>query len=396
MDARTRSFLKSNFGRYYKEAASPEASLSVTTRDAAIPEVPDVASREFGTIGLDAPFPDDVVMRRHTAYSDMETLREQLAQHPPAHAYYSAAHYGEPRNRSMNDKDWRGSDLIFDLDMDHLRDPPNSFPAMLDAVRDETLRLVEEFVLGDLDVPRSDVDIVFSGGRGYHVHVRTGSYRGLGGRERREIVDYVKGELDPEMYLRRDGTGGLKVPTPDEPGWGGRLNGSLVELIDRLHGEDPDRLEDLLERHGVDANVGEKTFENLLSLTGSKVERGYFDPPKVSREILNALVLESAHRAGAEIDEPVTSDTHRLIRLPGSLHGGSGLRVTPLTLEGLRGFDPLTDAVAFNDDTVLVEGTGGPPAQLRGERFEAPEGEEVEVPRYAAVFMALRGGAAVK
>ncbi|MCA1813180.1 MAG: hypothetical protein LC624_04420 [Halobacteriales archaeon] len=33
-----------------------------------------------------------------------------------------------------------------------------------------------------------------------------------------------------------------------------------------------------------------------------------------------------------ETDEPVTSDVKRLIRLPGSVHGKTGLRVVPVPL----------------------------------------------------------------
>ncbi|SVD73115.1 uncharacterized protein METZ01_LOCUS425969, partial [marine metagenome] len=41
-------------------------------------------------------------------------------------------------------------------------------------------------------------------------------------------------------------------------------------------------------------------------------------------------------------DEPVTGDIHRLIRLPGSLHGGTGLVVKILNVDELEKFDPYT------------------------------------------------------
>lgn len=396
MDERTRSFLRSNFGKYYHDAANPESPPSVTREDVTpFPPVPDLAAREFGFIELRSPFPDDVVMHRHVGFATQEALHEKLAARPPAHAYRSAAHWQTPRARTMNDKGWLGSDLIFDLDMDHLRDMPDTFPAMLEAVKQETLRLVEEFILGDLDVPPHEIDIVFSGGRGYHVHVYSEQYRTLGGKERREIVDYVKGEITPDVYYH-SGTA-PHVPTPDQSGWGERINRSLRALLDEARNqEDPGAfLSEVAERHGRDVNVGKGRADAVLSYGPDRVERGFFNPGRVPKDLLEALVQEAAHRGGAEIDEPVTSDTHRLIRIPGTLHGGSGLQVKPLTLEQLRDFSPLTDAVVFNDDPILVEGRGFT-AFLRGEKYEAPEGEEVEVPRYAAVFMALRGGAAVK
>ena len=54
-------------------------------------------------------------------------------------------------------------------------------------------------------------------------------------------------------------------------------------------------------------------------------------------------------------DEPVTGDVHRLIRLPGSLHGGSGLRVTTMTSKELEDFDPMTKAIAFGDELVKIK-----------------------------------------
>lgn len=50
-------------------------------------------------------------------------------------------------------------------------------------------------------------------------------------------------------------------------------------------------------------------------------------------------------RERSEIDEPVTTDVHRLIRFPMSLHGKSGLMVLPVPLDGLEEFDPLVSAV---------------------------------------------------
>ena len=57
----------------------------------------------------------------------------------------------------------------------------------------------------------------------------------------------------------------------------------------------------------------------------------------------------------ARADEPVTTDTKRLIRLPSSLHGGTGLQVMKLEWDKIQEFRPLTDATAFEDREVRVE-----------------------------------------
>ena len=78
----------------------------------------------------------------------------------------------------------------------------------------------------------------------------------------------------------------------------------------------------------------------------------------VIRELSGAregpLISRLRERA-ALADEPVTTDIKRLIRLPTSLHGGSGFRVTPLSTGDLAGFDPLIDAVVFGTRDIQVD-----------------------------------------
>jgi hypothetical protein len=85
------------------------------------------------------------------------------------------------------------------------------------------------------------------------------------------------------------------------------------------------------------------------------------------------------------VDEPVTSDIKRLIRLPCSLHGKTGLRVVKMTREELDGFEPLRDAVppGLGDAPVRLLMAKRMEVRLRGERFSL-EGE-VEVPEFAAL-----------
>ena len=101
---------------------------------------------------------------------------------------------------------------------------------------------------------------------------------------------------------------------------------------------------------------------------------------------LTDLVKEQAALA----DEPVTTDTKRLIRLPTSLHGGSGFRVTPLDLPELPDFDPLVDAVVFGDRKVRVELSGKVTMPLMGSTYALEKGPAT-VPEALAVFLCCRG-----
>ncbi|MGD9911810.1 MAG: DNA primase catalytic subunit PriS, partial [Methanothrix sp.] len=110
--------------------------------------------------------------------------------------------------------------------------------------------------------------------------------------------------------------------------------------------------------------------------------------------IIPYIMEETVRALGGETDEPVTADVHRLIRFPESLHGGTGLRVTSLSINSLHAFDPLKDAVVFGDDPVHVEIIRPTTLELMGERFDLLEGK-TELPEYAAVFLLARGFAEV-
>jgi DNA primase small subunit len=132
-----------------------------------------------------------------------------------------------------------------------------------------------------------------------------------------------------------------------------------------------------------------------------KVRKGNLDLFKGSADIWMKLLRERLSGEGVsmglyiddergETDEPVTADVRRLIRFPSSLHGGSGLRVTPLTIEGLDAFNPLIDAVVFGDSPVIVDVTRQFAFDLKGESYSLDLGR-AELPECAAVFFLARG-----
>ncbi len=106
----------------------------------------------------------------------------------------------------------------------------------------------------------------------------------------------------------------------------------------------------------------------------------------------NSISLGSAHT-----DEPVTADIRRLIRMPSSLHGGSGMRVVPLTLAEFGKFEPLRDAVVFSEREIKIEVI--PPlkprfslVEMKGKSINVVEGINT-VPEYAGIYL-MCGGAA--
>jgi DNA primase small subunit len=387
-----------------------------------------LAKREFGFM-----FWGPGLMQRHLAYSTVADLRGFLVKRVPMHVYNSSAYYDRP-DAPTKEKAWLGADLIFDLDADHIpRAREMTYAEMLDAVKRKILQLHDEFLVKDFGFDERSLRIVFSGGRGYHIHVTDERVWSLGSHERREIVDYVTGkELDVLGFFHesafdvKEFRGHARVkrmvvpPKAGDAGWGGKLARGIRTLVDRLDAMPPEQaVAFLADFEGVGASGASDLHENLFKAraTRPRVIRGVdrlredgslealtdenrdrllavvTQLQQVRFDTLGPLELEGI-RARAETDEPVTSDIKRLIRMPSSLHGKSGLEVVPLTRDALEDFEPLRDAVpaAFSGDPVSVRIAKPTQVTLRSETFNVVPGLTT-VPEYAAVFLACRQAA---
>ncbi len=63
-------------------------------------------------------------------------------------------------------------------------------------------------------------------------------------------------------------------------------------------------------------------------------------------------------------------------------------------MDGLKKFDPLTDAVVFSDETIKIKLNQQVDMKMNGEQFHLNEGEQ-EVPKYLAVFLIGRRTASI-
>ena len=96
-------FIKDKFREYYKTSEI---------------ELPDrFGRREFAFV-----FFGGRGMVRHLSFDRKKILKNFLIEKVPAHVYYSTAYYQNPNAPTMQEKNWMGAELIFDLDSDHLPD----------------------------------------------------------------------------------------------------------------------------------------------------------------------------------------------------------------------------------------------------------------------------------
>jgi DNA primase small subunit len=384
MDERTRQFVVSAFQNYY------------STADIKLP--PDFTSREWGFIEFTSG--QDTFMKRHRAFGSEGELHDYLRGIGPAHAYYSVAYYEYPGAPKMKEKNWLKADLIFDIDSDHLPGGINSYADMLEKGKKETLKLLE-FLMDDFGFREEQVHAVFSGGRGYHFHISEDSVLSLGSAERREIVDYVssKGLNLEKIFSKKDISGDAGAesakmsvfPSEDDGGWGGRINRYLISYLSSI-AKDEDAVKILSGFKGIGKTTAEKlvdTFKDESRVAALK--KGKMDAlGGIKKDILMTIVNQGVEQMAACVDEPVTADIKRLIRLPGSLHGKSGMKVTALSIDELETFEPLNDAVVFGDKSVKIKVIKPFAVQMKGKDLMVEEGVQ-EVPEYAAIYLMCRG-----
>ncbi|MEF8857192.1 MAG: DNA primase small subunit PriS, partial [Haloplanus sp.] len=265
-----------------------------------------------------------------------------------------------------------------------------TYAEMLAACKDALQRLLD---LLETDFDFEDVTVVFSGGRGYHVHVRDDGLADLDSEARREIVDYVRAvDLDVEGLVRTRAVGGAtRRELRTRGGWGRRTHRRLEAFVDELRELDRD---DARERLMAFDGIGDGRADTLLDafVDSDAAARGNVEAGGPgARLLVEALARETVAAETAPIDEPVTTDTHRLIRLPGSLHGGSGLVVRRLDRDELDAFDPLVDAVPdrFTERSIRVEVTDPGTVELDGDSFTLDAGEH-SIPECVGVFLMTR------
>ena len=98
------------------------------------------------------------------------------------------------------------------------------------------------------------------------------------------------------------------------------------------------------------------------------------------------LVTKAVEKKSAKIDSVVTTDIHRLIRMPGTLNGHTGLLAMKVPEERLDEFDPFTEPIAF-DGEMKVKVKESPSFRLGEERLGPYRDEIVELPSPAAVLL---------
>ena len=402
----TRSMIKSRFSEYYSKnenSVIPPRSME---------------QREFGFLIF-----AEGVMIRHRSFRNTSDLRGFIENTVPSDVYYSAAYYSDPE-APMDRKGWTGSDLIFDIDADHIETEckqthdkwlctecktsgkgtaPLNCPSCggqrfkedtwmcrdcLEKAKQEILRLID-LLNKDFGIDPEKMEVNFSGHRGYHLHIESEEVKDLGSEERKEIVDYITGTgLEADLLGLFDVSGKLRVtggPRPSDPSWRGRMARRIDQILLQTNEEE-------LKSMGLKSNMIESLMRLRDEADPKKDTRSWGIIEGAGRQTWQLIIRKAASLESVAIDTVVTTDIHRLIRLPETLNGKTGLRAMRIETEELTGFSPLKQAVAFEGEmTVHIQ--EAPRFMIGGKEYGPFKDVEETLPAAAAVLLLCKGKA---
>jgi len=330
---------------------------------------------------------------RHMSFANKGEVQRFLVSKAPKHFYYSSARYDQPGVDDMDAKGWRSSDIVFDIDADHLPGCEESLVRTESIFGDEASFIEErciveaarhtvslyDILVEELGFRKDSLQVEFSGHRGFHVTVYlrdTDEEARLGQDYRRELVNYVQAVglqeevLEPWRALGRRRRSIQPVPPlVTMAGYRGRLARTALRL------------------------ARGSPLARVFTSTPVEAARLYAE----NREKVDKL-LETARRyASPVVDAQVTVDTRRLIRAPLSLNGKTMLPVKPLAISSLDEFRVSEDLSPFSrlgELRVEILVTSPSPVEVLGHRLRLRRGERPRLAYPVALYLVAKGAAA--
>jgi DNA primase small subunit len=152
----------------------------------------------------------------------------------------------------------------------------------------------------------------------------------------------------------------------------------------------------------VIAVAGGTTLSNAKKILSERdkifngMDMGFF--PSVgrnSKRFWESAVSSIIRGEALPLDRQTSVDIRKILRVPDTLHGSTGLKASDIPRDSLKAFDPLKDAVVFSERAVKVVPENVPAFSLNGKKFGPYAGTETELPMYAGIFLLARGAASL-
>ena len=270
-------------------------------------EVSDIQRREIAF----AYRGEEGIKGRAQYFDSIEDLTEHLENTTNIVAVYaSIGYYLDPQVYSPSKRGLTGYDLVFDVDMKYTQE--NRIEWMHEVCyRTSTLM---DVLVEDLGFSRDDMVLDFSGGKGFHITIENESFRSLSKDDRIDLVNYIKGE----KIIRKELTTG-------NGGWNNKYKGYINRIV-RLMTNDKKVNNERLQLLNIPDTTAKKISDLMINAanrnTVSQGHLGLFDA-KVSKSLQNNFYNEQKELFSC-VDQKVTPDRHRILRVPGSIHPSTG------------------------------------------------------------------------
>lgn len=346
-------------------------------------DIENISKREFGFMSFDG------IVQRHQSFSDVGRLQAHLIKEIPSDVYCSNSFYNFP-TFPMQEKQWLGADLIFDIDLKDLNLPCDkshsyhickacknitsiennlcvfcketkfskiTFPCKIciSSLKKEVDKLLY-FLTIDFGIDKNQIQVFFSGNTGFHLHVSADSLRELDSHARADLSSYILGkDLIPEFFgvRKQKNTFTVKIPYFGiDYGWRKRI----------------------FEKLGIDT-VTKQRLTFLINKLG-----GYYG--------FKTRLAEIGYEMGAKIDPMVTMDVHRIFRMPYSINSKSGLIKT--RCNDLNTFEPFNETCLQDESPIDIMIKHPIKFRLKNRSYNFDKTRN-NVPFYLACYLVCKG-----
>ncbi len=269
----------------------------------------------------------------------------------------------------------------------------------VEAAKDQVQRLIDDFLISDLGLSSNELIISFSGHRGYHVRVQNSYYENLSVEARGMIIEHImlpNAEHIIEQTINDLTNKKSKILSYyelDSNGWKGRITRGLYEIFSGY-------TKNMLNEIGINNEDSEYIIKSrdrildLLSKENYPLKWRFLN--NLNQETIRILINESINRKKVWIDERVTKDVKRLMRLPESLHGSTGFKAKLISYSELDTFNPTKNAVVFKNGDFKVKITDPRVHQITINDYffnglNIEKNKPIQVPLSVALYLVLNG-----